>query len=278
MNSHADRNSVEAARRWIANQVVSQLAVWPSPESVVISSNHAVYQTPDGPMFGTTRVLKVLGLSTEPLIRWASGVEKSAALEACAGLWASASAFQSGQDFAKAVEAAMGTARQHQKQMQKAAEIGTAVHAAVHDYLSGRDLLDLQAPAYTAFKGFLSWWKESGLKAIRMEQPVWDKQDGYAGTIDLVAEHPEKGLGVIDFKTSKSVYDDHHLQVSAYLHASRNFADVKWAQIVRLPKTASDPGFEVKDLGSMYGRDLTPERLLEAFRGALAAYRVLVAR
>lgn len=251
---------------------------WPDPASVVISSNHATYQTPDGVMHGTTRVLKVLGLSTENLIRWAAGVEKSAALEACSGLWSSASAFETGQDFAKAVEAAMGTARQHQKQMQKAADIGTAVHAAVHDYLRGRDIIDLQAPAYTAFNAFLSWWKESGLKAVRMEQPVWDKADGYAGTIDLIAEHPENGLGILDWKTSKGIYDDHHLQVAAYLHAARNFADVKWAQIVRLPKTASDPGFEVKELGSMYGRDLTPERLLEAFHGALAAYRVLLAK
>ena len=174
----------------------------------------------------------------------------------------------------------MGTARQHQKQMQKAAEIGTAVHQAVHFYLKGQtEMFDVPGvPGQIAFSAFLEWWKDSGLKAVRMEQPVWDKQDGYAGTIDLIAEHPEKGLGVIDFKTSKSVYDDHHLQVAAYLHAARNFADVKWAQIVRLPKTASDPGFEVKELGSMYGRDLTPERLMEAFRGALAAYRVLIAK
>jgi hypothetical protein len=251
---------------------------WPDPASVVISSNHATYETPDGPMHGTTRVLKVLGLSTENLIRWAAGVEKSAALEAAAGLWSSASAFQTGQDFAKAVEAAMGTARQHQKQMQKAAEIGTAVHAAVHDYLKNGSLPSLVQPADIAFVAFMNWWRDSKLKAIRMEQPVWDKADGYAGTIDLIAEHPEKGFGVIDFKTSKGIYDDHHLQVSAYFHAARNFADVKWAQIVRLPKTASDPGFEVKDLGSMYGRDLTPERLMEAFRGALAAYRVLLAK
>ena len=105
---------------------------------------------------------------------------------------------------------------------------------------------------------------------------MWDSAEGYAGTIDIVAEHPANGLGVVDLKTSKGLYTDHHLQVAAYMHAGRNFADLKWAQIVRLPKNLEDPGFEVKPLGALYDRQLGQDQLYSVFKAALTVYKLLV--
>lgn len=258
-----------------------QTVAWPDPASIPIDSKQR-YDTPDGKFIRVTKVLKVLGLSTEALVRWSAGVEREAVLHACEKVYAPG--FATGLAFAAAVEAQIGPARQHQKQMAEAANIGTAIHAAIHNMLRAQLELPIFAPADAtpgevqwAIMAFEDWWKSSGLKAVRMEQPVWDKELGYAGTIDLIAEHPVNGLGIIDFKSSKAIYDDHHLQVAAYLHAANNFADVRWAEIVRLPKNTNDPKFEVKPLGAMYNRQLNREQLLDAFRCALGAWKLLIA-
>jgi hypothetical protein len=128
--------------------------------------------------------------------------------------------------------------------------------------------------AYMAFQDF---WKNSGLKAIRSEQLIWDDELGYAGTIDIIADDPKLGPGIIDIKTSKGCYDDHHIQVAAYCHAARKWSDINWAAIVRLPKNTSDPEFEVKSLGSLYGgRVMSEDKLFEAFAGALQAWKILL--
>jgi hypothetical protein len=47
---------------------------------------------------------------------------------------------------------------------------------------------------------------------------------------------------------------------------------------VRIPKTVDDPAFEVKRLGEMYGgKMLTETQLMDAFRGALACWKILMA-
>lgn len=257
---------------------------WPDPREITIDSRQN-YQTPDGKFPRVTRILKVLGLGTENLITWSAKVEREAVLAAVSATdrygWTNDDAGCEG--YLSAIVDRLGSARAHQKQMQKAADIGTAVHQAIHTRLrtemgleTGAFAPDLPEQGKLAFAAFEHWWLGSGLKPIRMEQPVWDTELEYAGTIDLVAESSE-GLGVIDFKTSKGIWDEHHLQVASYVHAARNFADIRWAKIVRLPKLVSDPDFEVKNLGEMYKRTKTQDQLMNAFRGALAAYKELVA-
>jgi len=251
--------------------------VWPEPTAIPIGRNG--YQTPDGTFARVTSILKVLGLSTEALVRWSAGVEREACLEACERVLVMSDRIMSPREFSAAVEKHIGPARHHQLQMQKAAEIGTAIHQAIHAILSGKTAEKASCdPVEWAVMAFDDWWTKSGLKVIRTEQPVWDKALGYAGTIDIVAEHPANGLGIVDIKSSKGVYTDHHLQVAAYLHAGNNFAPLEWAQIVRLPKNVEDPKFEVVPLGSCYDRQLTREQLMQAFMGALQAYKVLIAK
>jgi hypothetical protein len=86
----------------------------------------------------------------------------------------------------------------------------------------------------------------------------------------------------MDLKSSKGIYLDQHLQLYAYLRAARRHADIRWAQIVRVPKKVDDPAFEVRDLGHhiAYGgseRMLSEPELDRAFSGAVAAFDVLMA-
>jgi len=253
---------------------------WPDSASVVITSKS--YKTPDGELARVTRPLKVLGLGTDPLIKWAANSERTAVLEAAGEAFA-AGGHEGPQEFINAVEQRIGSARQHQRLIAQAADIGTAIHQAIHDFLKvelglpSPPTTGLSDPALWAVMAFQDWWKQANLKPVRMEQVVWDAREGYAGTIDLVAEHPEEGMGVVDFKSSRFIYDEHHIQVAAYLHAGRNYADLRWARIVRVPKNTSDPAFEVRDLGQLYGRKVTEAQLMDCFRAALTVYKTLVA-
>jgi hypothetical protein len=263
---------------------------WPDPACTTFTNGpggryyralHGEFPTP---LPGVTTVLKVLGLSTNALVAWSANTERAAVLEAIGDVICAGGAPEDGpQGFINAVEAQLGKARQHQKIVSKAADIGTAAHAAVQRMLRlelgqpvGPDP-ELPDASQWAFMAFQDFWKASGLKAVRSEQPVWNVELGYAGTVDIIAEDPKLGPGILDVKTSKGCYDDHHLQVSAYCHAARAWSDIRWAAIVRLPKNLTDPAFEVKPLGQLYGgRMLTETQLMNAFRGALQAWRILL--
>jgi hypothetical protein len=52
---------------------------------------------------------------------------------------------------------------------------------------------------------------------------------------------------------------------------------VRAGGIVRIPKNTNDPAFEFRRLGEMYGgKTLTETQLMDAFRGALACWKVLM--
>lgn len=246
------------------------------------------YRTPDGEFPSVTTILKVLGLATEGLIKWSANEERKAVLEACAEVFAEG--VDGGPaEFADAVEQRIGKARAHQKQLTKGAEVGSAIHQEIQRQtmmmLGGPVTMPGPMPdaAQLAVMAWSDWLKDSGLRPFRAEQTVWDAELGYAGTIDLLAYDPNDDLILADYKSSKGIYDDFHLQVGAYLKAARNFAPVKRAIIVRFPKDLSDPIFktagppiEVKELGQMYDRTLTEEQLYHAFTGAKMAWDMLI--
>jgi hypothetical protein len=236
------------------------------------------------PLPGVTTVEKIIGTGTNALIAWSANTERAACLEAAMDVWASTPSFNSVQDFGQAIEAHLGKARQHVKLVSKAADIGTAAHAMITwrmDKMLGKSVGPepvLTEASQWAVMAWEDWWKGAGLKPVRTEQVVWDEELGYAGSIDLIAEAEDGWLEVWDYKTSKGIYDVHHVQVAAYCNAARRFApNVRPGGILRVPKTTTDPAFEVKRLGEMYGgRTLTEGQLMDAFKGALQTWRILV--
>jgi hypothetical protein len=262
--------------------------VWPEPNctTYVNGAGGRYYRALHGefpvPLPGVTTVLKVLGLSTNALIAWSAREERKAVLEAAADVFAEGTHDDGPAGFVAAVESRIGKAKQHQKLVSKAADIGTAAHAAVQRMLR----LELGLPvgpevempeqAQWAFMAFEDYWRKSGLKAVRSEQLIWNVELGYAGTIDIVAEDKDGRVGIADLKTSRGTYLDHHLQVAAYCHAARAHTPVEWAKIIRLPKNTSDPDFEVVDLGNLYdGKVISEAKLMEAFAATLSAWRIL---
>ena len=99
--------------------------------------------------------------------------------------------------------------------------------------------------AQWAFMAWEDWRKSVDLKPIAVEQVVYSKKYGYAGTLDLLAE-VNGVLTVIDWKTGKAVYSEAHLQNAAYRQAIREMGhgDPQQGIVVRLPKNIEDPEFE----------------------------------
>lgn len=256
---------------------------WPSQSPVYVNhGRHRYYKIGDRELPGVTGVIKAsLGLAQEGLIGWAAKVEREAVLEAASEAWKREDILNAA-TFRLAVEALLGAAKAHQRLMDQAADLGTAAHDMIRWTLTqelGQEAgpkPKLTEPSLRAYSAWQEWWRQAGLKALRMEQPIYDLDWGYAGAIDLVAEHPRLGPGVVDVKTSKGVYAEHHIQVAAYMKAGRNFSDLNWGQIVRLPKTSGEDAFEVVPLGKLYDRTVTEEQLLAVFQAALVVFKTMV--
>lgn len=113
-----------------------------------------------------------------------------------------------------------------------AGDKGSKVHQASGDLLDGKMVAmeasylnnttgqpePLSLEEYGCLMSFVAWAKEAKPMVVNREFVVWNDQDGYAGTVDLLClVHGERWL--IDLKTSQHVWPSHELQVSAYKHA-----------------------------------------------------------
>jgi hypothetical protein len=154
------------------------------------------------------------------------------------------------------------------REKQKAAAIGTAVHAGIEWELR-RQLGEDAGPAPRlpeaaawAVESWKDWARSVNLEPLAIERTVHCLECGYAGTLDLYAR--VKGvLTVLDWKSGKAIYPEAFLQNLAYRHAATR-AGLPSTQglIVRLPKQLDDPGWEVMPVSAA----LTLEDFLAALR------------
>lgn len=145
----------------------------------------------------------------------------------------------------------LGKEKAGHRAARKAADIGTQVHALAEWTLKLELNLDVgKAPELTtkaaenAFAAWVEWRDSVHLKPKVVEQTVWSREHGYAGTMDLLAE-VNGVLSVVDWKTGKAVYPEARLQVVSYARAidEMGHGAAPDAYVVRLPKVAAD-GFE----------------------------------
>ncbi len=99
----------------------------------------------------------------------------------------------------------------------KSAGEGTLIHETVEAILEGREAIvpDSIRPAIDAFRNF---YESHNIVVHKVEERVVSKKHWYAGTLDVLAEVDGK-LGVLDIKTSYSIFRDFSIQTSAYIEA-----------------------------------------------------------
>jgi hypothetical protein len=117
-----------------------------------------------------------------------------------------------------------------------AGDKGTKVHTAITDLLEGQSVRmdaqyvnptterpeELTAEEYRCLMTFQRWWEEAKPVLVEHDVTVWNEQEGYAGTIDLVCVIDGQ-LWIVDFKTGQHIWMPNKLQVSAY-KAAYHFA------------------------------------------------------
>jgi len=113
-----------------------------------------------------------------------------------------------------------------------AGDKGTKVHRAIVDLLDGMTVAmeaayvnpsteqpeGLTLQEYRCLMSFVAWYQATAPKVLGRELVVWNDAQGYAGTVDLLCEIDGKPT-LVDFKTSKSIWPSHRMQVSAYQRA-----------------------------------------------------------
>lgn len=234
------------------------------------------YETPEGVRLpSVTAILSVI--SKPALVGWSGKVEREMVIEAAADLYADlplASPRMNRMAYIDTLQKRIGKTRAHQKKLREASDIGSAAHARIEWELRHRlgqkqgPEPVVQGPAMWAFQAWLRWWDGEGMEPVAIEQQVWSTSYGYAGTMDLLARDRGLHLAMVDWKTGKAIYPEAWLQNAAYAVAvgQMGHGPVHRHIILRLPKTESDPDFEVKELKN-------PHKAFKAFLIALELYK-----
>lgn len=205
-----------------------------------------------------THILSCIGKPA--LINWAASQERTLVMDTAADLYLDLAQTppMSRPVYLTTLQKRLGKEKAHKRQLAKAGEIGTQVHKLV-EWNNRRTLGQEAGPephvvddAQWAFMAYQDWASSVNLEPVLIEQTVFSRQYRYAGTMDLLAKVNGR-LHLIDFKTSKAVYNEAHLQNVAYQVAltEMGHGDPVGGLIVRLPKLQSDPEFEVVECPSV---------------------------
>ena len=205
-----------------------------------------------GTLPSVTTILSVIGKPA--LMAWAAKVEREMVTKVSADLYEDLAGTpkMSRAGWLLTLDTRLGREKAHSKELAKAGEIGSQVHELIEWTLKAELMYEagpsprISDAAQWAYMAWEDWRRAVKLKPVAVEQVIWSREHGYAGTLDLLAE-VEGVLTVVDWKTGKAVYGEAHLQNAAYRQAIREMGhgDPKQGLIVRLPKVETDPNFEV---------------------------------
>ncbi len=122
-----------------------------------------------------------------------------------------------------------------EERTKKSAEEGTLIHEAVEKIFVGEkpQITDSISPAISAVEDFLSK-NNFQVERDHVERKVLNKEEAYSGTIDAMAIIDGK-FGVLDIKTSQSIYRDYNLQTAAYMgQLTKEFPHLETRWIMRV--------------------------------------------
>ena len=130
------------------------------------------------------------------------------------------------------------------------ADIGTLTHEMILADLKEKecDTSDFTAnqidQAHICFKKYQDWKKKNTLEQIIIEKPIVSEEYRYGGTVDLYCVLNGTPT-LIDYKTTKAVYDEMSIQLAAYKHLIEESYkyEVTECKILRIGRNEEE-GFE----------------------------------
>jgi hypothetical protein len=161
--------------------------------------------------------------------------------------------------------------------------VGGAIHDFAHDFalamIQGEDVADVMKyvnslslnndeknKALNGISAFVEWVSTNKVEFKYMEEVVYYKSDTmeYYGFVDLIAKVNGK-LVVVDYKSSKGVYNEQRYQVAGYVKASiEQGHKIKGAMIVNFNK----------ETGELITKELSMEDIENDFRAFSGLYQV----
>ncbi|MEK7478328.1 MAG: hypothetical protein AAB626_00190 [Patescibacteria group bacterium] len=102
---------------------------------------------------------------------------------------------------------------------ENSAKEGTLIHEVVEKIMVG-DSVEIPENIKPAVDAFIDFFEKTNIHVEKdmVEKRIFHPTHKYAGTIDALALIDGK-FGVLDIKTSQSIYRDYNLQTSAYIEA-----------------------------------------------------------
>lgn len=134
--------------------------------------------------------------------------------------------------------------KSYHAELNKAGDIGTALHELAELHIKGEYYELPEDPiVQECFNKFKDWWSEQNYEVNFTEKSFCCRKYKYGGTADLVVN----GDTIIDFKTSKAVYDDHLVQMSAYRYMieEQDGIEINKGILARFGKETDD--FEIRE-------------------------------
>ena len=132
----------------------------------------------------------------------------------------------------------------------KSADEGTLIHETVEAILAGKTTA-IPHSIMPAISAFLEFKKKNEIIPMKIEERVVSKNHWYAGTVDVIGKLNGQ-LGVLDIKTSYSIYRDYGLQTAAYAEAIKEnniFPTTRWVLRIDQAKECVKCGAKMREKG-----------------------------
>jgi hypothetical protein len=167
----------------------------------------------------------------------------------------------------------IGKAKQGQKILTEAGQIGTQAHALVEwriRKMLGHDEPEPEASdeAQWAAMAWEDWAVKHRFEPLHSEMVIWSHKHRYAGTLDFTG-YVDGVYSLFDVKTGKAVYSEAFLQCSSYVAGMKECGldpVPQKAFVLRLPKNMEDPEFEAVEVTDL-------DKHFEAFLAARALWQ-----
>ena len=157
----------------------------------------------------------------------------------------------------------------HRRYTSHRANVGTLAHDIAECRALGTPLpvlTDDSAPYVPVIDRFIQEWRP---EFIASEMTVYSRTHGFAGTLDFIADLPELGFVLGDYKTGKGIYEETALQLAAYRYA--DFVGMPDGTEVPIPAVDACVAVNLHTDGyQLFPLDVTPSR----FRDFLYAKEV----
>lgn len=138
------------------------------------------------------------------------------------------------------------------EQVEKAADFGTAIHAACEVYALNKELPS-DSKTMDFLRDWQRWFDENVERIDSIEQIFVHLEYGYAGRVDMIAKLKDIGWAVVDFKTQKikrtakgepkpAFYETWPLQLAAYQQAALASSGKNIAGLVSVVIDSAQPG------------------------------------